>query len=59
MPDRATADAIQKDWKEREMIEIVHLNLLKVRIHPEYYCPYRPFELLPQQLTQTVLSPCK
>lgn len=31
MSDRATAAAIQKDWKEREMIEIVHLNILKVQ----------------------------
>lgn len=30
MSNRATTDAIQKDWKEREMIEIVHLNILKV-----------------------------
>lgn len=31
MSDRTTADAIQKDWREREMIEVVHLNILKVR----------------------------
>eukprot|EP00903_Cladosiphon_okamuranus_P009295 g8868.t1 len=30
MASRATADAIQKDWKEREMIEVVHLNILKI-----------------------------
>lgn len=30
MANRATTDAIQKDWKEREMIEVVHLNILKV-----------------------------
>lgn len=29
MSNRSTTDAIQKDWKEREMIEIVHLNILK------------------------------
>lgn len=33
MSSRATTDAIQKDWKEREMIEIVHLNILKVSEH--------------------------
>lgn len=31
MSNKATTDAIQKDWKEREMIEVVHLNILKVR----------------------------
>lgn len=30
MASKATTDAIQKDWKEREMIEVVHLNILKV-----------------------------
>lgn len=30
MSNKATTEAIQKDWKEREMIEIVHLNILKV-----------------------------
>lgn len=32
MSSRATTDAIQKDWNEREMIEVVHLNILKVRL---------------------------
>lgn len=32
MASKATTDAIQKDWKEREMIEVVHLNILKVRV---------------------------
>lgn len=31
MANKATTDAIQQDWKEREMIEVVHLNILKVR----------------------------
>ena len=31
MSDRATTETIQQDWKEREMIEVVHLNILKVR----------------------------
>ncbi|CAN0190781.1 unnamed protein product [Discosporangium mesarthrocarpum] len=30
MADLATTAAIQKDWKEREMIEVIHLNLLKI-----------------------------
>lgn len=30
MSNKATIDVIQKDWKEREMIEVVHLNILKV-----------------------------
>lgn len=30
MSDKAVTEAIQKDWKEREMIEVVHLNILKV-----------------------------
>eukprot|EP00904_Undaria_pinnatifida_P001128 jgi/Undpi1/11015/HiC_scaffold_30.g13315.m1 len=30
MSDKAVTEAIQKDWKEREMIEIVHLNILKI-----------------------------
>eukprot|EP00752_Nemacystus_decipiens_P016419 g14676.t1 len=30
MASKATTDAIQKDWKEREMIEVVHLNILKI-----------------------------
>lgn len=32
MSDKAVTEAIQKDWKEREMIEIVHLNILKVSL---------------------------
>lgn len=34
MSDKAITVAIQKDWKEREMIEIVHLNILKVSLPP-------------------------
>ncbi|CAB1096564.1 unnamed protein product [Ectocarpus sp. CCAP 1310/34] len=30
MASKATTDAIQQDWKEREMIEVVHLNILKI-----------------------------
>ncbi|CBJ29847.1 expressed unknown protein [Ectocarpus siliculosus] len=30
MANKATTDAIQQDWKEREMIEVVHLNILKL-----------------------------
>ncbi|CAN0450223.1 unnamed protein product, partial [Hapterophycus canaliculatus] len=30
MASKATTDAIQKDWNEREMIEVIHLNILKV-----------------------------
>ncbi|CAN0101480.1 unnamed protein product [Ectocarpus fasciculatus] len=30
MANKATTDAIQQDWKEREMIEVVHLNILKI-----------------------------
>lgn len=37
MSDKAVTEAIQKDWKEREMIEIVHLNILKVSLPPRTY----------------------
>ncbi|CAM9561707.1 unnamed protein product, partial [Choristocarpus tenellus] len=30
MSDPVTTAAIQKDWKDREMIEVIHLNLLKI-----------------------------
>lgn len=33
MANKATTDAIQQDWKEREMIEVVHLNILKVSLY--------------------------
>ena len=32
MSDKTVTEAIQKDWKEREMIEIVYLNILKVSL---------------------------
>lgn len=30
MASKVATDAIQKDWNEREMIEVIHLNILKV-----------------------------